>query len=986
MVTKELMDSDEGVKLLGELDDLELLSRLGFRFGGHEAADHAMDIPESAEYLGVNLQTMYRVMRNPRFRQEHDVREVPSEGPLRKKRVIPKDKLDELSKAAAYSVQLSDLRLALKRQGVNIGITVFYNLVEDPWAYVDHDVCGSVFGDSPPRHFHGVRGWGSDVRRYRRVGATDAAKVARLLLEEQDILDNWATPVDVADAMGLKKPGWALEKAQRAGAKVRHIRWGVKGALSNRVDPAEVHRITSPLPSGSGILDEVTKALAGGGDMFHELLLRLGVDIDQLGDYAKPPPVGRDLSAREVAQFWGVGYSTLHTRLRDPEVRAEWGVRKEHGCWMFPAKTVNEVNAVLKTSISLFEAHRVVVAAGIEVSDEAFNKMCDRPGDYFPPEECRVLFGGRERLWVEEAFKKWEGRELRRITLVDLYSLMQGLRYQKFIRDNWASAEDVAGVMGTDDSARVHYLERKGLITCYRVRWGGGPLCERYAPHEVGRIREVSRRLREWDTTETLAKKSKRSMETVYTDMRKGVLRPAIMEWGDAPVNYRFPPEVAEAYASLKESMGPPRSEWEAPTTDEVRAILSRAGVPTVGRAGDYLRANLQHPILDKATERSLLKLVAEGVDVRRRIEERCLPIVDAAVGEVEDDGLRSELIRQGDAALIKAVDLYYPESEGRFVEYLRVQVAEALQVYRRDGTDVPMPTHLSEDMDRIAALREGGKRPLSQPKDSVLLDRLSVLSAGAEATATLMAHNQRLVASNAGKHMGRGLEFMELVGEGSIGLRIAIEKYDLTKVNQKTGEPFALSTYATWWVRQTMSRAISEQVRTIRLPEHMNQSISRIRSVSAAMRQKLGRDPTAEEIAEETGMPEDTVHETLAASMLRVVSKEEPIKGGKDGESETRLEDFIADPEEQLDVLASRVLLREKIEKAFQVVNLSDREREVLRLRYGLHDQVEYPLTLEEVGVIFEITRERVRQIEEKALRRMRGNPQVRRLLEDEF
>lgn len=219
-------------------------------------------------------------------------------------------------------------------------------------------------------------------------------------------------------------------------------------------------------------------------------------------------------------------------------------------------------------------------------------------------------------------------------------------------------------------------------------------------------------------------------------------------------------------------------------------------------------------------------------------------------------------------------------------------------------------------------------------------------------------------------KYIGRGMSFLDLIQEGNKGLIRAVDKYDWTR-------GFKFSTYATWWIRQAITRSIADQARTIRVPVHMVETINALMRTSRKMMQDLGREPTVDEIAREMDMVPDRVREILKISQ-NTVSLESPV--GDDGEEDSVLGDFVADtrmttPYES----ASRQMLSESIEEILE--GLSDREAKVLRMRFGLSRS--HMMTLEEVGKEFGVTRERIRQIESKALRNLR-NPSRRKKLQD--
>lgn len=252
--------------------------------------------------------------------------------------------------------------------------------------------------------------------------------------------------------------------------------------------------------------------------------------------------------------------------------------------------------------------------------------------------------------------------------------------------------------------------------------------------------------------------------------------------------------------------------------------------------------------------------------------------------------------------------------------------------------------------------LKEIGKVPLLNKEEEIELAKR--IEDGDDAAKSQLAEaNLRLVVSIAKKHMGRGMSFLDLIQEGNIGLMKAIDKFDYTK-------GFKFSTYATWWIRQAITRALADQSRTIRVPVHMVETINKLVKVQRSLIQELGREPTPEEIGEILDMEPNKVRE-IQKIAERPVSLETPI-----GEEESELGDFIEDDFIKTPAEAtSLVMLKEGLLDVLET--LSAREQEVLMLRFGLNDG--RARTLEEVGNIFNLTRERIRQIEAKALRKLR-------------
>ena len=278
---------------------------------------------------------------------------------------------------------------------------------------------------------------------------------------------------------------------------------------------------------------------------------------------------------------------------------------------------------------------------------------------------------------------------------------------------------------------------------------------------------------------------------------------------------------------------------------------------------------------------------------------------------------------------------------------------------------DLSLPKGISIDDPVRMYLKEIGKIPLLKPHEEVELARR--MHEGDElAKQRLVEANLRLVVSIAKRYVGRGMLFLDLIQEGNLGLIKAVEKFDYVK-------GFKFSTYATWWIRQAITRAIADQARTIRIPVHMVETINKLIRVSRQLLQELGRDPKPEEIAKEMDMTEDKVREIMKIAQ-DPVSLETPI-----GEEEdSHLGDFIPDDDAPAPAEAAAYsLLKEQLEDVLG--SLNEREQKVLKLRFGLEDG--RARTLEEVGKEFDVTRERIRQIEAKALRKLRHPSRSKKL-----
>ena len=285
---------------------------------------------------------------------------------------------------------------------------------------------------------------------------------------------------------------------------------------------------------------------------------------------------------------------------------------------------------------------------------------------------------------------------------------------------------------------------------------------------------------------------------------------------------------------------------------------------------------------------------------------------------------------------------------------------------------DLDEPEALPEDVENAKLddpvrmyLKEIGRIKLLTPEEEQEIAK-KMAEGDEDARKRMSEANLRLVVSIAKRYVGRGMQLLDLIQEGNLGLMKAVEKFDYTK-------GYKFSTYATWWIRQSITRAIADQARTIRIPVHMVETINRVLRTSHSMVQKLGREPTTKEIADELHIEESKVEEVLKIAQ-EPVSLETPI-----GEEEdSHLGDFIQDDEaSQPSEEASYTLLREQLEEVLST--LTPREEQVLRMRFGLTDGK--PHTLEEGGKEFDVTRERIRQIESKALRKLRHPSRSKKL-----
>ncbi|HBD01946.1 RNA polymerase sigma factor RpoD [Candidatus Collierbacteria bacterium RIFOXYA2_FULL_46_10] len=354
--------------------------------------------------------------------------------------------------------------------------------------------------------------------------------------------------------------------------------------------------------------------------------------------------------------------------------------------------------------------------------------------------------------------------------------------------------------------------------------------------------------------------------------------------------------------------------------------------------------------------KKKIRELVLRGMSQGHVTQDEILLLFPDAENYVEElDNLYDEL-------LIKEIDVFesVADNEGETGEKEVSDLEKELEVLAAlDSRAISDPVRMY--------LREIGRIPLLTRDQEIELAQKTE-AGDLKAKDKLTSSNLRLVVSIAKKYIGRGMSFLDLIQEGNKGLIRAVEKYQWKK-------GFKFSTYATWWIRQAITRAIADQARTIRIPVHMVETINKLIRISRKLMQTLGREPLPEEIAEIMEITPDKVREILKISQ-KTTSLETPIGDDED----SYLGDFIEDTKQATPYeLTTQRLLRENIEEVLS--GLSDRESKVLEMRFGLRGAK--PMTLEEVGREFGVTRERIRQIEAKALRKLK-HPSKRRMLQD--
>lgn len=365
----------------------------------------------------------------------------------------------------------------------------------------------------------------------------------------------------------------------------------------------------------------------------------------------------------------------------------------------------------------------------------------------------------------------------------------------------------------------------------------------------------------------------------------------------------------------------------------------------------------------EKSSEDCLRELIEKGKKAGKLTSKELMDVLEGLNLEAEQiDKFYDTLENLGIETA--GEDYLRPIDEEALPELEELEELEEVSDEELVNTEAMADSFSTDDPVRMY-LKEIGKIPLLSPEEEI--DLAIRMSQGDEDAKRRMSEaNLRLVVSIAKRYVGRGMLFLDLIQEGNLGLIKAVEKFDYTK-------GYKFSTYATWWIRQAITRAIADQARTIRIPVHMVETINKVIRVSRQLLQELGHDPSPEEIAEEMGMPVDKVRDILKIAQ-EPVSLETPI-----GEEEdSHLGDFIPDEDaSEPSEAASFTLLKEQLMTVLST--LTPREEKVLRLRFGIEDG--RTRTLEEVGKEFNVTRERIRQIEAKALRKLRHPSRSKKL-----
>ena len=390
---------------------------------------------------------------------------------------------------------------------------------------------------------------------------------------------------------------------------------------------------------------------------------------------------------------------------------------------------------------------------------------------------------------------------------------------------------------------------------------------------------------------------------------------------------------------------------------DEKQAKAKTKAAPAADKT-----AAADKPEAEKTTEEKLNELVERGKKAGKLSSKDLMALEDMNLSSEETEKFYDRLESLGIDVL--GDDALLPVDEDALPELEELEEIEEVTEEEMNETEAMADTFSTDDPVRMY-LKEIGKVPLLTPEEEQ--DLAKRMAEGDEEAKRRMAEaNLRLVVSIAKRYVGRGMLFLDLIQEGNLGLIKAVEKFDYTK-------GYKFSTYATWWIRQAITRAIADQARTIRIPVHMVETINKTIRVSRQLLQELGHDPSAEEIAREMDMPVEKVRDILKIAQ-EPVSLETPI-----GEEEdSHLGDFIPDEDaSEPSEAASFSLLKEQLMDVLDT--LTPREKKVLELRFGIVDG--RTRTLEEVGKEFNVTRERIRQIEAKALRKLRHPSRSKKL-----
>ena len=389
-------------------------------------------------------------------------------------------------------------------------------------------------------------------------------------------------------------------------------------------------------------------------------------------------------------------------------------------------------------------------------------------------------------------------------------------------------------------------------------------------------------------------------------------------------------------------------------------APAQTADKPAAASAEDVSAA--EKPESEKTTEEKLNDLVEKGKKAGKLSSKDLMALEDMNLSSEETEKFYDRL--ESLSIDVLGDDALPPVDEDALPELEELEEIEEVTEEEMNETEAMADTFSTDDPVRMY-LKEIGKVPLLTPEEEQDLAK-RIAEGDEEAKRRMAEANLRLVVSIAKRYVGRGMLFLDLIQEGNLGLIKAVEKFDYTK-------GYKFSTYATWWIRQAITRAIADQARTIRIPVHMVETINKVIRVSRQLLQELGHDPSAEEIAAEMNMPVDKVRDILKIAQ-EPVSLETPI-----GEEEdSHLGDFIPDEDaSEPSEAASFSLLKEQLMEVLDT--LTPREKKVLELRFGIVDG--RTRTLEEVGKEFNVTRERIRQIEAKALRKLRHPSRSKKL-----